>query len=294
MNGRLILTKGGRFIVRLHPRTANRVFVRNHFRKWCVRDELVVLTREVFRMAVSPHDYASYGIYFYGDYDPAMTMLLKAYIRESSTCWDVGTERGWFSLLMAKAVGPTGRVDAFEAFPPNFARLCDNLALNGFAWVQAHNVAVSSRSGRMWFVPPSDNVTHNMGYLNDCGGVGYLTQNAQPGAIDVKTTTLDEHASEAGTSSLDFIKIDVEGAEVAALQGARETIRRFRPKMAVEYNRETALRAGTSMEELDELLDSYGYDRFIFSGRLARLHLDDWQGQPDHVTVFNVFCFPRS
>lgn len=293
MNARLVLTRAARSIVRLYPRTVNRLFVRNHLRQWCVREELIVKTRGGFRMAVSPHDYASYGIYFYGEYDPAMTMFLKAHIREDNACWDVGTERGWFSLLMGQLVGPRGRVDAFEAFPPNFTKLSENLRLNGFVWVRPFSVAVSNESGRMWFIPPSDEVTHNVGYLNDCGGVGYLSQTAQPGAIEVNTTTLDEHASATGASALDFIKIDVEGAEVTALQGARETIQRFRPKIAVEYNRETALRAGTSIEELDDLLESYGYDRFTFFGRLERLRLEDWTARSDNETVFNVYCFPR-
>jgi FkbM family methyltransferase len=244
-------------------------------------------------MYASPHDYASYGIFFFGEYDPLMTAILKTHIREGSVCWDVGTERGWFSLLMARLVGPEGRVDAFEAFPPNHRKLETNLALNQFTWVHSNNLAVSDVVGSMHFVPPSDEVTHHVGFLKDCGGVGYLTSSAEPGSIKVPTTTLDQYAEESGIDRLDFLKMDIEGAEVAALRGAERTFRRFRPKLAVEYNRDTALRADSSIEELDALLESYDYDRFTYSGRLEKLRMKDWSDRSGTESVFNVYCFPR-
>lgn len=297
MKPRLALTRAGRFVVRVHPRVTarSRLFVRNHFRKWCVTDELIVTTAEGFRMAVSPHDYMSYGIYFYGDYDPSMTMMLKAHIPEGGVCWDVGTERGWFSLVMAQAVGPLGRVDAFEPYPANFARLQRNIALNALQCVHAHNLAVSNTAGTLWFVPPSDEVTHHLGFLSDCGGVGHVARERQAGALRIATITLDAHQRATGIDRLDFLKIDVEGEEVATLEGARETLARFRPLIAVEYNAGTAARAGSSMEELDALLDDSGYDRFTFSGRqLKRLRLSDWAGEHESGgAVFNVYAFPR-
>src|SRR3954468_23728449 len=94
-----------------------RLFVRNHYRKWCPDKEIATETRYGFKMAVSPHDYASYGIYFFGVYDPRMTDVVRHTVRPGQTVWDVGGERGWFTLLMGKIVGSSGRVDAFEAFP---------------------------------------------------------------------------------------------------------------------------------------------------------------------------------
>lgn len=244
-------------------------------------------------MLVSPHDYGSYGIYFFGGYDPEMTSLSKAHVPEGGVCWDVGTERGWFSLLFGRLVGPTGRVDAFEAFPPNFQKLRTNIERNRFTWVHPVNVALSDHVGRMHFVPPSDDVTEHVSFLEDCGGVGHLTGSERPGSIEVSTTTLDQHAEQTGITRLDFVKIDIEGEEVAALRGATYTIQRFRPTIAIEYNRGTAERAGTSIEELDDLLASYNYDRFTFDGQLRQLRLENWHNRSDLETVFNVYCFPR-
>ena len=293
MNPRLFLAKLGRRYFRRYSSGRNRAFVRNHFRKWCVRDELPTWTNEGFRMLVSPHDYMSFGIFFFGEYDRLMSDFLKFHVPEGATCWDVGTERGWFTLLMGSLVGPSGRVDGFEAFPPNHEKLIQNIAANGFTWVNTYNAAISYRTDKMYFVPPSDEVTHQVNYLEDCGGVGYLTSAYKDGCIEVGTITLDDHAEATGLSRLDFVKLDIEGAEVAALQGGECTIRKFKPIIAVEYNRDTALRAGTSVEELDALLNQFGYDRFTFSGRLTRFRLEEWKNRPDSEMVFNVYCLPR-
>ena len=293
-NPRLFLTKLGRRWFRKFPTEANQRFVRNTFRKWCIRDELRVQTNGGFEMFASPHDYASYLIYFWGIYDKDMTNFMRAHIREGDVCWDVGTDRGWFSLLMARIVGPKGRVDSFEAFPPNYKNLTRNLAINSYSWVNTYNLAVSARCGSMYFVPPSNKVTKNVGFLNDCSAVGYLTSTALADTIEVSTISLDKHAESEGIERLHFVKIDVEGAELSVLEGGCRTISRCRPVIAIEYNRMALARAGTSLKDLDKYLDGLDYDRFTFFGRLRRLELNQFfTNKSDEEAVLNVYCMPR-
>ena len=68
---------------------------------------------------------------------------------------DVGAEQGGVTPLMVRLVGPTGRVESFEPFPPSHARLLANLDLNGFTWVKTHRVGVSDATATMSFFPPS-------------------------------------------------------------------------------------------------------------------------------------------
>jgi FkbM family methyltransferase len=269
-----------------------RRFVRNHYRRFCRDEDVAVSTRYGFRILASPRDYASYGIYFFGDYDPRMTDAIRHLVRPGMTAWDVGTERGWFTCLLACCVGKTGRVDAFEAFPGNQARLRANLALNDFPQVRLHAAAVSDRAGTLRFEPPSDAIT-GQAYLSDCSGVGYLTETASPTAIEVPAVTLDEVADREKLTRLDFIKMDIEGAETAALRGARETLRRFRPILAVEYNRGTLRRAGSSLDELDALLAESGYDRLHLTTTFRPVNLKQAESLPDEQVVFNAYCFPR-
>lgn len=92
---------------------------------------------------------------------------------------------------------------------------------------------------------------------------------------------------------LDVVKIDTEGAEVSSLAGAQNVIAEFRPKIVIEYNREALRRAGTSIEELDCLLDRYGYDRYPYWGQLKMLDLSGYVGRRGNEVVFNVICLPR-
>jgi len=295
MYGKLIyaVAKLTRYWVRGHPNT-DFCFIRDHFRKLCPEVEMIINTNEGFKMLVSPHDYASYQIFFLGCYDRWLTNFLKAHISEGSVCWDIGTERGWFTLLMANLVGPSGRVDAFEAFPPNFNKLQNNVTQNNFHWVKANNLAISDKKGTMYFVPPSNDITHNINYLQDCSGVGYLTDKPTASCIKVSTISIDQYAELYPLERLDLIKIDIEGAEYAALVGAEKVVRRFRPKIVIEYNRESARRAGSSIEKLDDLLNIYGYDRYTFYTQLKKLDLDYWANLSDSVSVFNVYCFPKT
>lgn len=270
-----------------------RMFVRNHYRRLCVDTEYPITTRYGFKINASPRDYASYGIYFFGEYDARMTDVIRHFLRPGMTAWDVGTERGWFTCLMASCVGKSGRVDAFEAFPGNAQRLRANLALNDFPQVHVHAMAVSDRPGVLRFEPPSDAVTHHKAYLSDCSGVGYLTSEPSATAIEVPSVTLDEVADREGIHRLDFIKMDIEGAETAALRGAEKTLRKFRPVLAVEYNRATLRRANSSLEELDAFIDQLGYDRLHMATTFRPVNLEQSRNLPDEKVVFNAYCYPR-
>ena len=287
---RLLFTKLLMRYARKNDSPKLRMLIRNKLRKMCVNDELRIPTRQGFWMNVSPRDYATYGIYFFGNYDLSMTSVFSHLIKPGETVWDVGTERGWFTLQMASLVGQEGRVDSFEAFFPTVKKLQNNVGINNFSWVNVNGVAVSDSKGKMWFVPPSNEVTKNVSFLNDCNGVGYLTTEFQQGAIEVDTISLDDYYYSQKIQKLSLIKIDIEGAEVSALKGARNLILKDKPIIAIEVNRQTALRANSSIEELQALLIGYGYKLFLFEGKFIPFNLSLYNNQED--VVLNVYCFP--
>jgi len=288
-----MLTIAGKILCRRRPTPERRRWVRATFRKWCVDEEIVVTTPFGFRMAASPRDYASNSIYFFGDYDPLMTSVVRHFVREGQTAFDIGTDRGWFSLLMGSSVGPSGEVHAIEALPENAARLRSNLSLNEMSWVHVQEKALYDRSGTAIFHLPTPDVVDDFPDVQHCSGVGYLTNIPSPDTVTVPTFTLDDYVAERGIRRIDFLKMDIEGAEVAALRGAAGTLESLRPIIAVEYNRLTLERAGTSILELDQILESLGYDRFEFDGQFRKLLLERYRDVPDHHAVFNVYAFPR-
>jgi FkbM family methyltransferase len=249
-------------------------------------EELVVNTRRGFRMAASPHGYMSHRIFFFGEYDAEMSSVISHHVWEGQTAWDVGAERGWFTLLFASIVGPSGKVHAFEALPMSADRLEANIKLNGFNNVRVNRVAVARERGTTWFRPPGPWYPFERNH----SGVGYVAAGEQTDTIQVPTTSLDEYAESAGVKDLAFIKLDIEGSELDALVGAQSVIGRWRPILAVEYSSAAAGRTGSSIAELDRLLADYGYNRYRFLGRFVKLQTTQW----DAVEAdFNVYCFPR-
>jgi FkbM family methyltransferase len=288
-----LLTRVTRSIARRGGETT-RTFVRNHARKWCVDQAIPSDTAYGFRMLASPRDYMSYGIYFFGEYDPRMSDLLTRFVEPGQTCWDIGAGLGWFTLLMASRVGANGRVDAFEALPANAARVRDNIQLNRYDCIRLHQLAVSDKPGTIHFQPPVPD-DPEVPAPEHCSGIGYITKTASDQTLSIEATTLDLVAGREGIEALHLIKMDIEGAEVAALRGAEQTLRRFKPIIAIEYNRAALRRSGSSLEQLDGLLDSFGYERLFFraSGRCQRLDLRECADKPDELAVFNVYAFHR-
>jgi len=293
LHPRRMLTIAGKILCRRRPTPKRRRWVRTSFRKWCVDEEIVVATPYGFRMAASPRDYASNSIYFFGDYDPLMTSVVRHFVREGQTAFDIGTDRGWFSLLMGSSVGDSGEVHAFEALPTNAARLRNNIALNRMSWVRIQEGAVCDQAGTATFQLPTLDVLQDYPDVQHCSGVGYLTDVSSANTITVPTVTLDDYVAQHEIQRIDFMKIDIEGAEVSALRGATRLLERRRPILAVEYNRMALHRAGTSMQELDQLLENLSYDRFEFNGRFRKLELERYLDLPDQNAVFNVYAFPR-
>jgi len=158
--------------------------------------------------------------------DPAEMALLASHLGTDGVAVDIGANIGLYTLAMARRVGPHGRVFAFEPAPANFALLTRNVESNGYsAIVTACRTAITDRSGLARFTL---NV-HNAG----------MHRLASEGAIEVETARLDDLL--AG-QRVDFVKIDVEGAEVAVLRGMQSIIA-ANPSIAllVEYN-ESGLR----------------------------------------------------
>jgi len=156
---------------------------------------------------------------------------------------DVGGCWGDTALYFAHLVGVAGRVYTFEFDPENLAVLRTNLELNSElgARVEIVQKAVWERSGETLHFHAAGRCTR----LTD-GGPSEDTQR-------VPTVTLDEFVAQAGLERLDFVKMDVEGAELQILNGGIETLKRLRPKLAIAaYHRDDDLvRIPQALQSLD-------------------------------------------
>lgn len=164
---------------------------------------------------------------YYGIYERHELAFLRGLARPGWTCVDIGANVGFFTVHLAKAVGPEGRVFAIEASPGNFQRLERNIALNRLGNVHARQAAITAEEGPVRF---SLSPAVNSGW----GRIGEFASAA--GVIEVPGITFDAFATAQGIDRVDLLKIDIEGHELSFLEGARESLRRgVIKRILVEY-----------------------------------------------------------
>jgi FkbM family methyltransferase len=171
----------------------------------------------------------STSIYRYGVFEPELSAALWALLRPGQTAFDVGAHLGYFSLLMAQRVGPSGQVSAFEPGVSVLPLLRQNC--RHFPGIIVEPVAASSSSGHL---PFNDFGAAYSAYNSHLRGVRLRNVELVPErTYTVAAVTLDEHAS-AHDLRPSLVKIDAESWDLEVLRGAEKTLQSFRPAVTVE------------------------------------------------------------
>jgi FkbM family methyltransferase len=150
-----------------------------------------------------------------GIYEPDKTAALKNLLRPGGVFVDVGANKGDFALIAAKLVGASGRVFAFEPEPRNCDWIRRSIEANGYSWIELFPIALGDAEGAIDL-----HVSHISGHHSVVSGRGDHTGDV----IRVPMRTLDAVLADAGNPRVDVLKIDVEGADLAVLRGARQTL----------------------------------------------------------------------
>src|ERR687894_2137208 len=145
--------------------------------------------------------------------------------KEGDTVVDVGAHMGRYTITSSKSVGQHGRVIAVEAHPYNFRILYNNLRLNKLQNVSALNCAVYSKKGRLKLYLPDEDLGYTMHHSLMTNYLATKNRKQKEGRyIEVQADTLDNLLRSKGITTVNWIKIDVEGAEYEVLKGAVETL----------------------------------------------------------------------
>jgi FkbM family methyltransferase len=166
--------------------------------------------------------------------------------------YDVGANIGWYSLLAARAVGPSGRVFAFEPSLNNAFYAQSNARTNGLGNISVVPAALTDEDGWLSFLL-SGSLEGRLEKDDTDAQARRRARRGQPSLQRefVAATTLDRWLAQTGETPPTVVKVDVEGAEVGVLRGMRSTIAASRPTLIVELH-------GTREEVADEL-DGLGY-----------------------------------
>lgn len=145
-----------------------------------------------------------------GIYDRFTARLLEKLIKPGMGVVDVGAHVGFFTLLAARKVGPSGRVYAFEPDPSTYDLLVENIRLNGYHNVVAVRKAVWKSEGfKELFLNPKDSRVNTL----------YRSDAVSKRHVSVETISLDDFFQREGWPSVHVIKMDIEGAELDAMEG---------------------------------------------------------------------------
>ncbi len=194
-------------------------------------------------------------------YESDVASYLAANVRPGAVCLDVGANVGVYVLQFAHWVGPTGRVIAFEPNPAARSALDRHVKLNGLEnVVSTVPAAVGESAGRATLYAASADGMSRLDAPNEA-----LEQTVP---VEVDVLTLDEYCRSADLQP-DCLLVDIEGFEVAALRGGRDTISRGRGHMqiVVEMHPEHWTSAGTTLDDATALLRDLGLRAIPLTGQ---------------------------
>lgn len=247
--------------------------------------ELQITTSNGLRYCWSPEDLRSAPnvAVNYGSYESEESAYLLQACRSSSVAFDIGANAGWYTVQFASAMPSSGTVHAFEPVPKSFARLQQNIALNGFSdRVRANAFGLSDKKQTVTMYVPN---------FSGTGAASLKDLHPEEGSISVNATfeTLDAYAKRTGISRIDLIKMDVEGAELMVLKGGIKTVELTRPIIFMELLRKWSAAFDYHPNDVIEILRERDYRCFMIAdGKLTELNR-----MTDQTVQTNFFFLPE-
>ncbi|MEI7473045.1 MAG: FkbM family methyltransferase [Chitinophagaceae bacterium] len=204
--------------------------------------------------------------YFWSDYEQFNFKFTKEKLRPNDVVLDVGAHIGLFSCIAAKSVGTNGLVYAFEPTPATYALLTKTIEINKLENnIKPFDLAMGLKEGTTTF------------YISDLTGdnsnslVNYVDSRGPLRGIDIKVMSIDAFVNKYKLSKVNFIKIDVEGAEYDTLKGAEITLKSLRPYCILAIHPAGIKSKGDSMEIIYDFLVQCNYSILFNDTAISRL-----------------------
>lgn len=223
-------------------------------------------------------------VFFLGEYEFAISEIVSKIIEKDFICVDAGANYGWYATLFAKLGAK--EVHAFEPVPPTFADLRANYELAGKPENLAINNVALGDEEKMIKLHIFENTPNGHASISAQGKEKFETYEA-------KMIKLDHYLRENKVERVDFIKVDVEGAELAFLRGAESVFKQAQPPiLMMEMALETSKHFGYKPQDLIDFIKMRAeYDFFA---------IDDYRVKIKPIKDFaeadigaNVLCFPK-
>lgn len=229
---------------------------------------------------VDPGEYVCREILTASCFERATVAFVQAFLKPGMTFVDAGAHVGQYSLLASALVGPKGSVHAFEPYATLFSVLQRNVRRNRCLNVTLNNTALTTDDGM-----------HDLfiGYARNLGATSFTPSRRQYSGVSLRvpTTSLDRYVYSRHLSSVDLIKIDVEGAELDVIRGAESVIRgNDQVALIVEFCEAVAVRFGRTTAELADYLRRLDFELF----RIGDEGLTPYRSTEHDPVFLNVLC----
>jgi FkbM family methyltransferase len=226
-------------------------------------------------------------LFFLGEYERAVTHIISNVVKNGDVCLDVGANFGWYTTLLHNSCGNAGEVHAFEPVPPIFSELLQNYKLKDSpSNLNLVNCALGDFIGETeLFIFPK--LSYGYSSMSKQGNDEFVSHKS-------KIITTNSYLEENKVADVNFVKVDVEGAEMLFLKGATDL---FRQKVPPIFVIEMALATLKSFDVkpadlISFIREQFEYDFYIIDENdFSLTKLDNFK---DDEIGANVLCVPTN
>ena len=199
-----------------------------------------------------------------GVWEKYETELIHSLIKPGDIVVDIGANIGYYTLIVAKLTGRSGKVYSFEPEPNNFQLLSKNINVNGYSNCTPIQKALSNKKGQMKLFLNSTNLGAHS-FIDD-------TSNRRSGEVNVDTIPLDVYfGSQVKSNKIDFIKMDAEGAEGLVISGAKTLLKENDLKILMEFWPTGLRKLGTEPLQMLKELEGFGFKIKLLDEKNCRM-----------------------
>jgi FkbM family methyltransferase len=216
------------------------------------------------KLAVDRSAYLGGMLYWQGYQSPGELKLLRKLLGPDMVMADVGANQGEYTIFAASRL-TRGAVVAFEPVPAIYANLARNIRLNGFRNVLPFNYGLFDHDDTLPMYTSEDTVIH--GGFNEGLASVFASDYRKDSVAELQFRVFDAIFPRLGLGRLDIMKIDVEGAELQVLRGARQTLQRYHPRLIIEVNEPAFAAAGYGVGDLLAFLQQLDYSLAVIDHR---------------------------
>jgi FkbM family methyltransferase len=248
-------------------------------------EKLTLTTLHDFKLEIDPikdNKGLERVIYYTGTYEQGTLFMLKNLLKKDDIFVDVGANIGLMSIFASKIVGDSGKVYSFEPNPATIEILNKNIKMNQFSNIEVAPFGVGS-------VPQTTKIYDR--WDSGRGSATLIKPDFDTDSYDIEIITLTDYFKNLN-SSIDIIKIDIEGFELEALIGAQKVIESYYPILIIEISDNRENFGGTSGKDIYDFVKKLGqYRIYKMHGSKKRasklIEVTDFKNLPQHD---NIFC----